>query len=373
MKTRFLILLTLLSAVVLVSCIAQVAQTTPAAQPVSEAAPTEETAPVEQPVSEAVPTEETSPAQLFIFSNSSPHISVIDPETNQIIQTADLPDFTSWTWNDDNNYFDGQNLWLGLRNPDTDAVEVIALNLDTLEVASRLDLGQDKLTLYIGKATRNGVLHVGKMDSDQVVTIDTKAFEVMETWDVPTNGDVVCDADIAIGADGVERFYYPTRNGDTLVSLDVESGEALKVVDTPDGSTPLMLTTAPDNTVWVQETDSNTNAVFDPVTLDLKKRFLTGEGPIVASFSADGKYGYIGHGRDTIVTVIDTQTLEEIQRIEAGTNPQKLAIHPNGRYVYAILTQEAAVAVIDTGSWQVTDRIDLGTNPTGIYLRAGSS
>jgi YVTN family beta-propeller protein len=271
------------------------------------------------------------------------------------------------------SYDEGQNLWLGLRDPDTDQVEVIALDLDTLEITSRLDLGQDTMTLYIGKATSTGMLHVGKMGSGQVVTIDTKAFEVRETWDVPTNGDVVCDADIAVGADGLERFYYPTRKGDTLVSLNAETGETSKIVDTPAGSTPLMLTTAPDNTVWVQETDSNTNAVFDPVTLELKQRFLTGEGPIVASFSADGKYGYIGHGRDTIVTVVDTQTLEEVQRIEVGTNPQKLAIHENGRSVYAILTKEAAVAVIDTGSWEVTERIDLGTNPTGIYFQADSS
>ena len=361
MKTRFLILLLLLSAAVLSGCVT-----------VQVEAPT-----TTQPEAAEVPAEtggaQLQQAQLFILSNSSPHISIIDTATNQVTRTADLPDFTSWTWNDDNNYFDGQNLWLGLRNPDTDEVEVIALNLDTLEITSRLPIGTDKLTLYIGKATQEGVLHVGKMDSGQVVTIDTKTFQVMETWDVPTNGDVVCDADIAIGSDGVERFYYPTRKGDTLVSLNAESGETDKIVDTPDGSTPLMLTTAPDNTVWVQETDSNTNAVFDPVTLELKKRFLTGKGPIVASFSADGKYGYIGHGGDTIVTVVDTETLEEIQRIEVGVNPQKLAIDPDGRYVYAILTKEAAVAVIDTTSWEVTDRIDLGTNPTGIYLRAGSS
>jgi hypothetical protein len=121
------------------------------------------------------------------------------------------------------------------------------------------------MTLYIGKATSTGMLHVGKMGSGQVVTIDTKAFEVREPWDVPTNGDVVCDADIAVGADEVERFYYPNRKGDTLVSLDAESGETSMIVDTPAGSTPLMLTTALDNTAWVQETDSNTNAVFDPM------------------------------------------------------------------------------------------------------------
>jgi thiosulfate/3-mercaptopyruvate sulfurtransferase len=41
------------------------------------------------------------------------------------------------------SYDEGQNLWLGLRDPDTDQVEVIALDLDTLEITSRLDLGQD--------------------------------------------------------------------------------------------------------------------------------------------------------------------------------------------------------------------------------------
>ncbi|HBY98793.1 MAG TPA: hypothetical protein DEP84_33415, partial [Chloroflexi bacterium] len=308
--------------------------------------------------------------QLFVFSNSSPHVSVIDTETNEVVKTGDLPDFTGWAWNDDNNYFDGQNLWLGLRDPDTDDVEVIALNLDTLKITSRLPIGKDSLTLYIGKATRNGILDVGKMGSGQVVAIDTKAFKVLNTWDVPVNGDVVCDADVAVGADGVERFYYPTRKGDTLVSLNPATGETIKVVDTPKGSVPLMLTTAPDQTVWVQETGSNTNAVFDPVTLELKKRFLTGKGPIVASFSADGKYGYIGHGSDTIVAVVDTKTLEEVHRIQVGTNPQKLAVHPNGNAVYAILTKEASVAVIDTASWEVTKRIPLGTNPSGIYLRA---
>lgn len=320
----------------------------------------------------ATPGTKPTKAEVFVFSDSSPHISVIDGQSQQVVKKADIPGFTSWAWNDDNNYFDGKNLWLGLRNPDTNDAEVIALNLDTLQVTSRLPVGKDKLTLYIGKATRKGILDVGKMSSGQVVSIDTKTFKVLHTWDVPVNSDVVCDADVAIGSDGVERFYYPTRKGDTLVSLNPETGEVLKIVETPKGSTPLMLTTAPDNSVWVQESGSNTNAVFDPVTLQLKKRFPTGKGPIVASFSADGKFGYIGHSADTVVTVIDTASLAELHRVQVGTNPQKLAVHPNGKHVYAILTKEAAVAVIENAFWTVTARIPLGTNPTGIFLRAVS-
>ncbi len=317
-------------------------------------------------------TPERGAAMLFVLSNSSPHVSVIDTTTNQVVRTADIPGFTSWTWNDDNNYFDGTNLWLGMRDPETDDVEVIALNLDTLEVTHRIPLGKDQLNLYIGKATSQGTLLVGKMKSGQVVAIDTKTAEVLATWDEPVNGDVVCDADVAVGPDGIERFYYPTRKGDTVVSIDPRTGEVLKIVETPQGSTPLMLTTAPDNTVWVQEVSSNTNAVLDPVTLEVKGRFLTGMKPVVASFSPDGKYGYIGHLQDTVVVVVDTATLEEVQRVQVGSYPEKLAIHPSGRYVYAILTKEAAVAVIDTESWQVTQRIPLDANPTGIYLRPGA-
>jgi len=308
--------------------------------------------------------------QLYILSNSSPHISVIDTATNDIVETMDMPDFTGWGWNDDNNYFDGENLWLGLRDPETDDAEVIALNLETLEVTARLPLGKENLTLYIGKSAEDDILHVSKMGAGAVAVIDTVNFEVLDIWeDVPVNGDVVCDADVATGPDGTKRFFYPTRNGDTVVSLDAQSGEVITVIDSPEGATPLMLTTAPDDTVWVQEVASNSNAVYDS-DLNLVDRFLTGKAPIVASFSPDGQYGFIGHNDDTVITVIDVETLEEIEQIEVGIHPQKLAIHPNGEYVYAILTEEASVAVIETETWTVTQRISLGTNPGGIYLWA---
>ena len=93
------------------------------------------------PAPTATSTPEPAAAQLFVLSNSSPHVSVIDTKTNKVIKTADIPDFTSWTWIDNNNYFDGTNLWVGLKHPDTTDVQVIKLNLDTLEVAGSLPLG----------------------------------------------------------------------------------------------------------------------------------------------------------------------------------------------------------------------------------------
>lgn len=313
--------------------------------------------------------EETT-GELFVFSNSSPHVSVVDTATNEVVNTADIPEFTGWAWNDDNNYFDGQNLWLGLRDPDTDETEVIALDLDTLEPAARFDLGIDELTLYIGKADSSGRLHVGKMQAGEVAMIDTVAKELVDIWEVPTSGDVVCDADIAVDADGNQTFVYPTRDGDTIVSIDPATGETLEIVDTPAGARPLMLTTDPNTgRLWVQEPGSNTNAVYEPSTLELVERFPSAEDPIVNTFSPDGRYSYVGHSGAPIVQVIDTDTFEEVERIQVGNNPTKIAVHPNGRWIYPILSEEASVAVVDTGDWSIAERISLGTEPSGVYIR----
>ena len=85
------------------------------------------------PTATAVPTATPVPptAKLLYLSNDSPHITVIDAETNLVVETADVPEFTKWTWNDDNNYFDGKNVWLGMKYPEGDDAVVIALDVDT--------------------------------------------------------------------------------------------------------------------------------------------------------------------------------------------------------------------------------------------------
>ena len=308
-------------------------------------------------------------AKFLTLSNDSPHVTVVDAETNLVIKTADVPDILKWTWNDDNNYFDGQNVWLGLKFPEADDAVVIALNVDTLEVTSRFSVGKEPKNIYMGKATKSGILHIGKQGSGEVVTIDTNSAKVLETWDtVPVNEGVVCDADIGIGPDGVERFYYPTQNGDTVVAINPDTGETIAETNTPEGAVPLMHTNAPDGRMWVQESGSNTNAVFDPVTLELVKRFASAKGPVVGTFSPNGEYAYIGHFGDPTVQVIDTETLEEVTQITVGNTPSKIAVHPNGKYIYAIASKESAVSVIETGSWKVSGRVALAGNPNGMFL-----
>ncbi len=364
MKTRMGIIF-LLGIFSLVACQATVTDVTPPVKVDTSVIK------VEQETSEKIES-----AKLYSFSNSSPHISVIDTDTKSVIKTGDIPaPFTKWAWNDDNNYFDGKKLWLGLKGNDKNDGVVASLDLATLEIVDRIPVGEESANLYIGKATKDGFLHVGMQNSAKVVLIDTKQAKLANTWNtVPVNGDVVCDADIGVGPDGKERFYYPTRKGDTIVALDVVTGEILKEVATPKGATPLMHTNHPTNgQLWVQESGSNTNAIYDPVTLDLIKRFPSAKGPVVGTFSPDGKYAYIGHFGAPVVQVVTTDTYEEMKRITVGSTPNKIAVHPSGKEIYAIATKEASIVVINYGTWTVQkERIELGTNPNGFFLLAGS-
>ncbi len=316
-------------------------------------------------------------ARIFVLSNSSPQVTVIDGETNKVLRTKDFPEFKSWTWNDDNNYFDGKDLWLGHRDPQTNDAEVWLLNLDTLAVDEKVSLGKEPTTLYIGKPTKEGLLFVAKHASWQLVPVDVKTHKTMKLIDVDVNAGTTgkapmwaaCDSDTATADDGVTRIYVPTSFGTTTAAIDAGTGKALKTLSHPAGSRPCMLTVAPDKKVWVQECDGNANAILDPISLEVLKRVPSPKYPVVAAFTHDGKYGIIGSAGDTSVQIVDAKTLTEVKRIEVGVNPSLVGSHPNGKWIYAGVSKEGTIAVIDTATWTVTERIPLGTNPSGIFVQ----
>lgn len=295
-------------------------------------------------------------AQVIVLSNSSPHVSVIDAGTNRIVKTADISQMTSWTWNDDNNYYDGRNLWLGMRNPDTNNVEVVLLDLDSLQVTRRIPLGQDKITLYIGKPSRQGKVFVSKHASGEVAVIDKATFAV-ETFKLPVDGGVACDIDVAAGPDRFERAFVPTDTGNTVLSVDTATHHVLRTQKFS-GTRPFMLTaSANGRQVWVEERTGDSLSVLDSVTLRVVKRLPTGKTPIVGTFSPDGRFHFTGHAADTVVVAHDTRTFNEVWRARVGTFPEKLGVHPAGTFVYANLSREAAVAVLNARTGRVVTQV----------------
>jgi len=320
--------------------------------------------------------------EILVFSNSSPHVTAIDILTEEVTRTGDLDGLATWAWNDDNNFFDGRHLWLGTLNPAAGTAELITLDVDTLTVANRIPLGSEAEGVFLGKARQDGSLLVSKMAAGEVLTVDTATQEVTNTFsNVPLHGGVLADADLSIDADGVERFVYPTGEGDRVVSLDPGSGAVLATAESKQGGHPTRLTTSPDGSIWVQEAGKHTVAVYEPSALELVKRFQTGTEPILGTFTYDGSYAYTGHADDNFVQVVDTGKLRALAHIRVGLNPQMVAVRPDFTRIYAMLTDDQAVAVVYQQDWEANsstitstkeNTIALESAPVGMFLRMTS-
>ena len=321
--------------------------------------------------------------ELLLLSNESPHITTIDILTEEITRTADLEGFTTWAWNDDNNFFDGAHLWLGTLDPTAGTAELLTLDVATLKIAQRIPLGDEAKGVFFGKPTGDGSLLVSKMGAGEIAVVDTTTHTIRTTFtDLDLNGGELSDGDLSTGPDGVERFVYPTGTGDTIITLDPQTGTVLGTAETKAGATPTRVTTSPaDGSIWVQQPGSDTHAVYDPATLKRLKRFDTGKTPTLGSFTIDGTYAYTAHADAGFIQVIDTEKQLLLAHIRVGKGPQMAAVRPDFTKVYAMATDDQQVDVIYQQDWDVNastitstveNSIPLTSTPVGLFLHMTS-
>lgn len=310
-----------------------------------------------------------SRAQIIAFSNSAPHISVIDGQTHQVIKTANIPQPLVWGWNDDNNYYDGTHLWLSVRNPDTNAAEVVLLNPDTLQFERRIPIGQESSGLFMGKPSRTGRIFVAKFAAAELIAIDVSTYNVVQTVKLPVDGGVACDVEVARGADGKERAYVPTMAGNTVVVIDTSTLSVLQSIRF-EGTRPWMVTATPDGRrLWIQEQTGNANVILNTTSLQVVERVPAAQAPDTGTFSPDGKLHFTGHFTNGFVVANETDTFREVWRTQAGANSRILGVHPAGTFVYAIMSSEGGVAVLEAATGRLVTRVALGTNPVGLFVR----
>jgi DNA-binding beta-propeller fold protein YncE len=309
-------------------------------------------------------------AQVFVFSNSSPNVTVVDGQTHRILRTADVLKGAVWAWNEHHNYFDGTYLWLGLKDPKTNQAHVVLFDIERLQIAERIPLGEVKGGFFFGKLSRTGRLFVAKFRERQLLAIDIKSRTVVKTLDLPISAEgVACDADTAMGMDNKEHVYIPGAGGKVIVSVDTTTLQVDQVLKFE--TKPWMVTRTPDGRrIWVQEIEG-ANVVLNTIGMLFVERIPTGgKEPDSVTFSPDGQVAFTGHLSDVIVTANDAQTFAERWRTRVGANTSKLGVHPAGTFLYVLVDQEGALAVLDAKDGRLVNRVMLGTNPNGIFVRA---
>lgn len=190
-----------------------------------------------------------------------------------------------------------------------DPAKVLILDAETLEDKEAADVGMGPAEVTFASNGKNAFVANGAANT--VTVIDAATKSVVKTIPV---------GDGPVGA-------WQGSNG--VAYVDNEAGKSLTAIDTKTlavkltynlGFTPAYAALAPDDTLWVTDTD-NGKVVFYMSDMDMKHGdTATGAGAHAIAF-AGTKTGYITNQTANTVSVIDVATHKVIKTIPVGQKP----------------------------------------------------
>ncbi|MDZ7802235.1 MAG: beta-propeller fold lactonase family protein [Trueperaceae bacterium] len=327
---------------------------------------------------------------LIVVSNggdadTEPSVSLIDPETLQVLATLPLADgfslpATRW-------HFARDEIWTGGPN---DAVSVY-----------RLSSG-GKVTELVTGSSQNYT----EITPDGRFVIDAARFEdrylkIVADPNDPEYGrpaaqfdtyDGASPCDMTMTRDG-RYAYVPDRGGDTLSVLRIDPFERIAVIPmesfTGAPLEPYMATVSPDGHYLLVEnakveggSETGSESVFDlsdpenPVEVArLTPEDGLGVGPITSEFTPDGRYGIVICRDSSELSIIELKTASVVQSVTfpEGSNPitGTFAYRPSAETFFVPLPGRDAVAAVTLPDFQVATLIPVGARPVGVvYLEA---
>lgn len=109
--------------------------------------------------------------------------------------------------------------------------------------------------------------------------------------------------------------------------------------------------------------------VIDPETQMIVKRINVGGRPLDLALTPDQKSLYIANYDLNELETIDTKTDSVVARILHMNNARGIAITPDGRFAYVTNVTSSTVTVVDLGSASTVKVIPVGTMPTSVAFR----
>lgn len=131
-----------------------------------------------------------------------------------------------------------------------------------------------------------GRIYVTDMNLHQIVAIDARSQEVVDTW--PAGGE--SPMNVVYDEDG-DRLFVANQGSGTLTVLDATSGELLKSV-------------------------------------------ATGEGALGVAFNERANQIYVANRRAGTTSVVDGSSYEVLANLETGTFPQTIVVNEDDNLVY---------------------------------------
>ncbi len=316
---------------------------------------------------------------VFVFNTGEGTVSVVDPATDEVVETLDVDLTSSFP----SNQFaprltdaPEQSLWLNVDRG------VRALEVGTLAEVASVETGSGANWQERSPDGARVVVSAREPAHRQVLIdadIASETFgEELESIDRPGDGDGAGPCDVTFHPDG-EYAYVPDLFADTLTVIDVDSFEIesqTAVESAGDGpSRPWMGTASWDGQYLLVEHDegeTGTESVWD-VSDPAEPRELArlgadeglGENPLTSEIGPDSETGYVLTPDTGDVTVIDLGAREVTDRIDLGGSAFVGTWDPGREKLYLPVRSSDEVAVVDHATGEVETRIDVGARPYG--------
>jgi YVTN family beta-propeller protein len=174
--------------------------------------------------------------------------------------------------------------------------------------------------------------------------------------------------DIAISAH--DRVYAANQTSNTVSVIDPSANKLLGVIrlgDPVPGALSALykgqllvhgLGYSPDaKTLAVVSIGSNSVALIDTATNNVKKILYVGRAPHEAFFTPNGRELWVVVRGEDYVSVIDPIQMKEVRRITVANGPGMTMFGPDGKYAFVCSSFTPELAVIDVASHQVIKRL----------------
>lgn len=312
---------------------------------------------------------------VYVSNELSGDISVVDPETRQVIQhyqAGKRPRGIAVS-------ADGRKLFIAVSGSprmgpgadrsradapasDKAADGIVVLDAQTGRLEVKLDVGSDPEEFALGA------------DGKRVFVANEDSGE-FSAWDVATGRKVFSHSvseepeGVAVSPNGREAWVGCEAGGDIFM-FDAETGT--QVGHALVGKRPRSIAFAPDGRrAYVALEGEAAVAVVDAVSHQLLRKIeIPGASvlPMGIAVSADGKLACVTTGRGGHVAFLDLENGRTSESVEVRRRPWGIELSPDGKFAFTANGPSNDISVIDLASRKEVARITAGTGPWGIAV-----
>jgi len=328
--------------------------------------------------------ESADAATVFVFNTGDGTVSLIDPETDEVVGSRHLglsASFPSNQYTPELTTATDDTLWLnvdrGVRGLTAGSLAETT-SFETGSGANWLEQTPDGSHLVVSAREPTHTLY--RLDADPDSETFGEQTGVIDRSSEGGRGDNEGPGpcDVTIHPDG-QYAYVPDLFGDTLTVVDIPAFEIESQIEVePVGDAPAepwMATVSWDGSrLLVEHNEGETGSesiwdTSDPATPELIAQLTAddgfGEGPLTSEIGPDSEVGYVFTPGTNDVTVVDLLAGEVLDRLEVGGSAFVGTWGPDQESLYVPVQTANEVAVIDHASREVATTIGVGDSPYG--------